>query len=114
MLFQIWFVSPWLVVTDGAVEDTEPAHLLSVLFPHCLPCANPEKFVYRYLCAAALMFEILRTQIPYQDSNHETSTNLFSKDNAKFPDACQPVERQPFQTFTPWCLLFKTLHDINI
>lgn len=81
------------MVTDGVVEDTEPACLFSVLFPHHPPCANPGKFVYSNFCSAALMFD--------QDSNHETSTNLFSQDNAKFPDACQSVERQPFQTFTP-------------
>lgn len=42
------------MVTTGAVEATKPASFFSVLFPHSLPCANPGKFVYRYLCAAVL------------------------------------------------------------
>lgn len=78
-------------------------------------CQSREICLQIPLCCS-FIFEILylRSQIPYQDSNRETFTNLFSKDNAEFPNACQSVARQPFQTFTPWYHLFKTVHDINI
>lgn len=38
--------------------------LFSVLFPHSLPCANPGKFVYRYLCAAVLYLRFWGHKFP--------------------------------------------------